>query len=171
MRHRGFTLIELMVAVAVLAILLSIGVPAFGTMIDAQRLDNEAHRLMRSVQFTRNEAVRRNRHVLMQPVNGSWTNGWVVFLDDDRNGQHDPDDPLLRVEGPAGAVIHANGSLTGYVRYNSQGESELLNGGFLSGTFSLCPRQPGVEARQLVINRVGRVRMQRAEPTAGNCPE
>ncbi|HIZ50042.1 MAG TPA: prepilin-type N-terminal cleavage/methylation domain-containing protein, partial [Candidatus Pseudomonas excrementavium] len=53
MRCRGFTLIEIMVALAVLAILLAVGLPAFGGLIDSQRMDSNANSLLRSINQTR----------------------------------------------------------------------------------------------------------------------
>lgn len=170
MPNRGFTLVEMMLAVAVLAILLSIGLPAFGGLIDNQRMDSSVNSLVRGIQFTRTEAIRRNRHVTMTPLQQDWNDGWVIFLDTNHNGRHDVGEQILRQEQPALiSHIHANTNIAGYLRYNAQGESELLNGGFQSGTFSLCPRQPGVQGRKVIINRVGRARTERAHIASG-CP-
>lgn len=170
MPSRGFTLIEMMLTVAVLAILLTIGVPAFGGLIDNQRLDSSANSLMRSVQFTRGEAARRNQHVTMVPLDRHWHRGWVVFIDADNNGRYDNGEVILREEHPAATTrIHANANIANYLRYNSQGESELLNGGFQSGTFSFCANKADAQGRQVIINRVGRARMQRAVIAAEHC--
>lgn len=168
---RGFTLIEMMVALAVLAILLTIGLPAFGGLIDRQRLDTTANTLIRSVQFTRGEAARRNEFVTMAPLDEHWHGGWLVFIDANHNGRHDSGEIILREDRPSSSThIHANANIASYLRYNPQGESQLLNGGFQSGTFSFCPNRPGVKGRQLIINRVGRARMQRADIAEGYCP-
>lgn len=168
---RGFTLIELMVAVAVLAILLSIGLPAFGGMIDSQRLDNSVNTLLRSVQYTRDQAARRNQYVTMAPLDAHWHSGWLIFIDANTNGHHDAGEIILHEEKPPTAIhIHANTNIASYLRYSAQGESQLLNGGFQSGTFSFCPNRPGAQGRQLIINRVGRARMQNAVIAEKNCP-
>lgn len=167
---RGFTLIEMMVAVAILAILLAIGIPAFGALIDNQRLDSSTDSLMRSVQFARGEATRRNRHVTMTPLGDGWHSGWVVFLDANNNGMLDVDEVILREDRPPRRIhIHTNSAIASYLRYNAQGVSELLNGGFQAGTFSFCPTQPTALGRQLIINRVGRPRVQQASIAPERC--
>lgn len=171
MRCRGFTLIEIMVALAVLAILLAVGLPAFGGLIDSQRMDSNANSLLRSINQTRTEATRRNRHVTMAPLSGDWSNGWTIFIDANNNGELDAGETVLHEEQPARVHhVHVNSPLASYLRYNAQGESELLNGGFQSGTFSFCPHEPGATGRQVIINRIGRARMQAADIPAANCP-
>lgn len=171
MRCRGFTLIEIMVALAVLAILLAVGLPAFGGLIDSQRMDSSANSLLRSISHTRTEATRRNRHVTMAPLSGDWSNGWNIFIDANNNGALDAGETVLHEEQPARVHhVHVNSPLANYLRYNAQGESELLNGGFQSGTFSFCPHEPGATGRQVIINRIGRARMQAADIPAANCP-
>ena len=171
MKIRGFTLLELMVALAVLSLLLALGAPAFGSLLDDQRMNSSAASLLHSVHYARTEAVRRNRHITLTPVDGDWNNGWLIFIDRNHDGLYDPGEVLLQAEYPARSQrLHANANVATYLRYNAQGESELLNGGFQSGTFSFCPRQAGREGRRLIINRVGRARVERAPIADSICP-
>lgn len=62
-RQRGFTLIELMIGVALLAFVLMLGVPAFGTFLQNQKLRDNAAVTLAAVQFARAEAIRLNANV------------------------------------------------------------------------------------------------------------
>lgn len=83
-RHAGFTLIELMVTLSVLALLLGIGVPSFQATIQGNRITTTANDLVAALQFARSEAVRRGVNVTLCASNdqttcsGAWTDGWVV---------------------------------------------------------------------------------------------
>lgn len=102
-RIRGFTLLELMTALAVSAILLSSAIPAFGRFSLEQRLNAESQRLFLDLQFARATAVNRNRAVTVCPADGeycddraAWHEGWIVFVDRNQDRQRQTGEPLLR---------------------------------------------------------------------------
>ncbi len=86
-RVRGFTLIELMVTVSVIAILAGIGVPAFLDTILAAKLNSYANSFVASTALARSEAIKRNATVtLCASANGTacassggWQQGWIVL--------------------------------------------------------------------------------------------
>jgi len=171
MKYKGFTLIELLTAIALVAVMLAIGLPSFGRLIDNHRMDIGSEQLARSIQQTREEAVRRNQAVTMAPIERDWNNGWRVFLDQNNNAVFDNNEQLLGQDIAASVShIHGSGALALYLRYNGLGESELVNGGFLAGTLRICPAQQNADTRLLVINRVGRLRMDREPIQDRYCP-
>jgi len=77
-RNRGFTLMELLVTLAVVAIVASLAVPSFQNMIATQRVRSAANDLVASLNFARSEAVKRNATVTMTPAAGGWSDGWTI---------------------------------------------------------------------------------------------
>ncbi|MFN3581472.1 MAG: GspH/FimT family pseudopilin [Pseudomonas sp.] len=162
MTNRGFTLIELTVALLILGLLLSIGLPAFGKLIEQQRVDSGLGLFSRSLNFARQEAVRLNRPVTVAAIDEDWNQGWVIFLDSNHDGRYDEGERLLlQVAADEKLRMHGNTPVARYVRFNAVGESQLLNGGFQAGTFRFCPQSPEGMGRKLVVNRVGRWRVER----------
>ena len=90
LKSSGFTLLELMITITVLAILLGIGVPSYQDAIRQNRLATTTNDLLASVAVARSEAVKRGTLVTICPannnqtdcaVNDQWSNGWIVFAD------------------------------------------------------------------------------------------
>lgn len=79
-RNAGFTLIELMVTVAMLAILAALATPSFRQFVEAQRLRDASFGLVSDLTLARSEAIKRGGNVAITPVGGNWTQGWVVTL-------------------------------------------------------------------------------------------
>ena len=92
----------------------------------------------------------------------SWDGGLLVWVDANRNAQVDPEEPVLRAEGPApaGITIEANRPLDDYVSYTSLGQARLLNGALQMGTFVVCSR--GRAAIRVVLASSGRARIERS---------
>jgi type IV fimbrial biogenesis protein FimT len=78
MRARGFTMIEVLMVVAILAVLASITAPAMRDFIDAQVIKNPASDLYSSLVLARSEAIKRNAAVDVEPLAGDWAQGWKV---------------------------------------------------------------------------------------------
>ncbi len=82
---RGVTLIELLVALTVMAILAGIAVPSFTTFMQRSALSTEADALASALSVARANALSRNTWVTVAPINADWQNGWTVCLNPTRN--------------------------------------------------------------------------------------
>jgi type IV fimbrial biogenesis protein FimT len=164
----GWTLVELMVVLAVAVLLVTAAAPQYGDWIASARLANEAQQLAASMTLARAEAIKRGQRVnLCRSADrrrcaggGGWDAGWLVYVDINRNGQIDDDEPLLRIEraAPSGIRVAANRPVEDYVSYTSLGTARMLNGALQMGTFTLC--RPGLRALHVVLANSGRVRVE-----------
>lgn len=79
--QRGFTLLELMIVVAIAAILAAIAVPAFDSFVDRNRLTAATNDVIGGLNFARSEAASRGKEVAINPLNGDWGNGMSIKVD------------------------------------------------------------------------------------------
>ena len=102
--NAGFTLIELIVTVAIAAIVLTLGVPSFQEIINNNRLTAGANELVGALHLARSEAVKRNVRVTLCKsadgavctTSGGYQQGWIVFVDPNSNGTVDAGEPVIR---------------------------------------------------------------------------
>jgi type IV fimbrial biogenesis protein FimT len=106
-RVRGFTIIELMVTVTIVAILLSIAAPSLGNLVRDQRVKTATFDVYSALTFARSEAIKRNADVQIVPVSGNteWASGWSIQVG---GGTLKAQDALsgLTISGPNGAVTY-----------------------------------------------------------------
>lgn len=77
-RERGFTLVEVMVVVSMLAIVVGIAAPSFRSFIGSISAKSTAFDLLSDLMLARSEAIKRNAQTRIQPVGGDWSQGWTV---------------------------------------------------------------------------------------------
>ena len=83
MRARGFTMLEILMVLAIVAILASVTAPNMRDFIDAQVIKNPASDLYSSLVLARSEAIKRNAPVDLEPVATDWAQGWQVKVPSD----------------------------------------------------------------------------------------
>jgi len=102
-KQTGFTLVELMVALAVVAIMGMFAAPGLRAFVQNGKTVTQTNQLVTALNYGRSEAVKRRTQVVICPFNSSqnacstssvpWdTNGWMVFADRDRDGVYDAGD-------------------------------------------------------------------------------
>lgn len=138
-KHAGFTLIELMVTVAVLAILVSIAAPSFERLLATNRMTAQANQVLLAMQVARTEALKRRRPVAICSSNngtscgGNWGQGWIVVTDNNGLGDSsvNPDEVLRVWDGLRGNLIFDDvGSLPNFVRFLPDGRADAVAGTF-----------------------------------------
>ena len=77
-KTRGFTLIELMVTIAVLAVLASLVAPSFRQLLAAQRVRTTSYDMVGDLVLARSEAIKRGENVAITPITSNWNLGWSV---------------------------------------------------------------------------------------------
>lgn len=169
-KDAGFTLIEMLITLAIIAVTITIGVPTFKQTLQHYRVVTTMHLITSDLALARNAAIMRRSRVVVCPrttdlrcrTDADWSNGWIVFIDRRGNRQPDASENILSV---GGAKISAQVSIRasrGFLRYQSDGRSAHSN-----QTIRICTG--GALAGEIVINNVGRVRS--ARPTGPTpCP-
>jgi type IV fimbrial biogenesis protein FimT len=129
--HQGLTLVELIGAVAIAAILVGVAIPSFFSLIADNRLTALTNELVTDMHYTRSEAVTRELPVAIcasedgESCSGrnDWSSGWIVFTDTTgSSGEFDAEDELLlynRSESDRISLLSENS----YVRFSSRGRS------------------------------------------------
>jgi type IV fimbrial biogenesis protein FimT len=138
-KSHGFTLIELMVVIAIVAILVSLAAPSFKSMIQSSNMTSAVNTFLADMRFARSESIRRGGHVMMcrsnlpettQACNGTtgagngWLTGWIVFHDLNNDGTKDAGEPILRVQSAITSMdsIIEPTSPTYKFRFNATGQ-------------------------------------------------
>ena len=168
---RGFSLAELMTALAVAAICLGLGVPGFRSVQQRVRLDATFHTLTASIAMARATAVTRRTPVTVCPSPDGlrcaktleWEHGWIVYLDPRKEDSPRSPEQVIRVlTPPRRMLIHAS---TGRyrIRYQANG---LASGTNLS--LGVCP-VGGQLAGSVIVSNTGRARRELTKKTT-SCP-
>lgn len=99
------TLIEVMVALSIVAVLGALAAPSLRQLIESNRIASEVNSFTADLQLARSEAIKQGRNaVLCISANGidcvtsggNWERGWIIYLDENGDGTKDSDDPMLR---------------------------------------------------------------------------
>ena len=157
---RGFTLVELMVTLAVVAILLTVGVPSMTEFVKNNRLTATTNGFVSSLTLARSEAVKQGRNATLcvssdqaTCTGANWAQGWLVWVDLDSDGTLDAGETLRVAEALPQAVTFAG----------TQNSFQFTATGSVNNTdiLTVCDDRAGETGRQLRILSTGGVSLNR----------
>jgi type IV fimbrial biogenesis protein FimT len=170
-----------MITIAVLAILLTIAVPSFTSMIRASQLTSTSNELLGTLQLARTEALRRNRRVVVCASNdglacsssSNWSNGWLVFQDSNANGVVDAGETVIRSHAAVAPLsVLASANIASAVVFRADGLARVANGALLGGRLAVChpSATPVDNVRDVTIVTGARANVARRS-SAGACTQ
>lgn len=174
-RARGFSLVELCTTLAVAAMLIALGLPSLGAVLDASRVRAASHSLTTALALARTHAITQHTWTVACPSadlaqcsdSASWTQGWIVFADPDRDDRRDADEALAGAERPdvGGNVRVSSSDGRRRVRFQPNGSA-----GGSNLTLVVCVESQPPSGRRIVMNNAGRVRVEPRLPAGAACP-
>ncbi len=173
--YSGFTLTELLIVVALAAIMVAMGMPHFGDMVNDNRRAAEVNRFVTSLNLARTEALKRRTTVTVckssDPLNptpdcdtsAKWEDGWLIFVNldgDDSPAAVDAGETVLRVSAEIESDIDITGfgDFANHVSYGFDG-SLRVPATSTGGRFNFCDDRGPPAARAVLINNTGRARL------------
>lgn len=169
----GFTLIEVMIVVAISGILFALALPSFDHLLKDNKMTSLHNELLSSLTLARNTAINKGVFATLCKANSSasdcdssasWKDGWIVFPDSNNNGAVDSGETIIAINNalPSGVSISFNHNR---ITYGSQGYAQ----GY-SGTFTFCDDKNRIEKKGMVISSNGRIRVATSSSELASCP-
>ena len=169
-KSTGFTLIELMVVLAIFAILVTLAAPSLKRLIQTTTMSSAVNTFLSDMRYARSEAIRRGGGVAMCRSNNpeaanakcgtgstvGWEGGWIIFLNLDNGVTRTAAEPLLRVQGPITGVNTISGGTTLF-KFTATGRLNL--GGATQFQFGSAPAYANDVQRIICVNVGGRARI------------
>lgn len=176
-RESGFTLAELMISLAVAALLLSTAVPALQSFTNNARRTSAVNDFVSSMHLARNTAITTNSRVtICASSNASnceevtWDKGWVVFSDANSNQNVDAGETIIGSSGALERVTIQSGQYASFIMYRPNGRAmnATINGS--SGELTVCDSRGSGHAKVVIVELSGRPRLS-AYQANGNPPD
>jgi type IV fimbrial biogenesis protein FimT len=161
MKNKGFTILELMITIAIVSILVAVAVPSFNSMMISNSVTRDQDTFFSLLLTARSEAVKRGRTVsVCQSSNltacdstASWTDGAIVFFDANADGDIDTGDVVLRINEKLQSSVNLAFTGGDHLTFNSLGQAEGN-----VGTFTFTHSNGSDYTRTISLSTTGRVR-------------
>lgn len=118
-REAGFTLIELMVAVTVLVLAVTVAIPNFQSLVESNRVTTKTNTLLSSFKVARGEAVKLGQPVTLTAVDGDFTKGWCIYEGASGSTCDNAADVVRRFEGSSTGIAIAPDATS--IEFDEQG--------------------------------------------------
>ena len=170
--QNGFTLLELVIALSIVAILASILPSVSAALIYSNKVTVAVNKIAGDMSYARSEAVMRNENVeLCKTLNGikciregQWESGWMIFVDENKNRKRELSEQLLKYQPTIDTVniTYRGSGSSHYIRFRADGATGA------NGTFAFCSDSKGLSKKALILFRTGRLRLSKTR--AGGKP-
>ena len=159
-KRQGFTSLELLITLVIVAVLVAMGVPAMTDLLDRMRTEDAVSRWQADLTYARQAAATYNTIVTVCPVDadnacaGDWSSGYHIFMDYNGNDTINDDDEVLHQRSAIDQRDHTFASIgMTVIRFDTEGFTQH------SGTLVYCPSDVNNELSQgLVISSTGQTR-------------
>ena len=165
-KEKGFTLIELMIAVGLTGLLLSMAVPALDIFVANARQTGAINDFVSSIHKARSTAITTNARVTICPsASGNnceavgWNQGWIVFSDPNSDRSVNAGETIIDASGEVQGLTIQSGEFPTFLMYRPNGRvmNAALNGS--SGAFAVCDKRGTSHAKVMQIDLSGRPRL------------
>ena len=154
LRNKGFTLLELVIVIAIVGIMAGVMTPSFLEWRDRSKVQGDATELRAAFESAKLRAIKHNTNVVVMFPD---TTSYLVFIDTNENGARDADeDQIASRTLAAGVTITDNTFVGNDMAFNPRGMADGPNS---TGTITMT--SPGGERYSVVVSSFGRVRLER----------
>jgi len=159
--------VDALMTLAVAAIVTTTAIPSLNSVVADNRLASQVNALVSALNLARSEAVKRGQRVILCRSSNTldcerttgWQEGWIVFVDNNGNREHDAAEPIIRIQRP----LSGNTSITSRTRRRIVFQPVGTSGG-TNATFIFCDEGDIARPRAVILANTGRARLSYTDP-------